>query len=253
MEEDEKDYKTKQFLEDREIKKVHNNGESDTVAELRKKSKEMSVLYENLEKVNMQLDFQIRTKNEQTDLEAETKQRLEQLERQAEAKGIDVDNLGMTGDEKVEYSLTEDPQFYQRKENIIKQAVGTDRLMYAKVLEELKKKLTNITEDRNDIVSRLSERQDKTIEIRKEVDELLVKSGMISEKRTTEPITNEIPPEIDIEEDYLINQLNSIIGKSKRKVKGRKVKKHKEDPKKVNCDIFKNFRMKFLQLRMHLI
>lgn len=119
---------------------------------------------------------------------------------------------------------------YDRKENIIKQAIETERQMYAKILEKLRAKLVTQIKERNDIISKIEQRQTDTVEIRKEVNELMVKSKLLSEEDAKQVMadykdaTPDLPPQIAVNEDKMVWKLNSIIKTSKKKIK---VKKNK--------------------------
>jgi len=230
----------KQFAKDKEMKKIQKNGETDAVLEMRKKVKELTVNYDRLDKVEKQLEFQNKTKDEQNNNFEETKQKLEQIERRANGKGIYIDNLNEEGDSDPGYSISNDPLMYKRKEKILNQAIETDRAMYAKTLEHLKTKLVQTLKEKNEIVEGLKDRQEKTIEIRKDVNELMIKSRLMSEKdaeialQDSKNSITKFPEESSIKEDKIMNKLNSIIRSSKKKSKANKIHNGNKGSEEVN-------------------
>jgi len=230
----------KQFAKDKKMKKIQKNGETDAVLEMRKKVKELTVNYDRLDKVEKQLEFQNKTKDEQNNNFEETKQKLEQIERRANGKGIYIDNLNEEGDSDSGYSISNDPLMYKRKEKILNQAIETDRAMYAKTLEHLKTKLIQTLKEKNEIVEGLKDRQEKTIEIRKDVNELMIKSRLMSEKdaeialQDSKNSITKFPEESSIKEDKIMNKLNSIIRSSKKKSKANKIHNGNKGSEEVN-------------------
>eukprot|EP00344_Euplotes_crassus_P007128 CAMPEP_0197016884 /NCGR_PEP_ID=MMETSP1380-20130617/79225_1 /TAXON_ID=5936 /ORGANISM="Euplotes crassus, Strain CT5" /LENGTH=329 /DNA_ID=CAMNT_0042443903 /DNA_START=823 /DNA_END=1813 /DNA_ORIENTATION=- len=241
---------TNKYNKDREANKIIQKGEKDSVLEMKKKGKEMSILYEKLDKLNAQLEFKQRTKSEQADAYAETKQKLEQLETKANAKGIYLDEIEQIEDpaskiekdpqtyarkekilgkheiEQIEdpaSKIEKDPQTYARKEKILKQAMEADKDIYARKLFKHKTKLAELLEERNDIINRIKERQNKTIEIREKANELMIKSKFITEKDAERTLQESIksiqdlPEELDIKKNKMMNKLDAIIKSTRKK------------------------------------
>ena len=102
--------------------------------------------------------------------------------------------------------------------------------MYAKVLENLKGKLVSELKQRNEILAKIQLRQVETVEIRKEVNELMVKSRLISEEDVQQIMadykdtTPDLPEETPVNEDKMVAKLANIIKTSKKKVKVKKKK-----------------------------
>mmetsp|Transcript_12762 Transcript_12762/g.12782 ORF Transcript_12762/g.12782 Transcript_12762/m.12782 type:complete len:301 (-) Transcript_12762:11-913(-) len=212
---------TNKYNKDREANKIIQKGEKDSVLEMKKKGKEMSILYEKLDKLNAQLEFKQRTKSEQADAYAETKQKLEQLETKANAKGIYLDEIEQIEDPASK--IEKDPQTYARKEKILRQAMEADKDIYARKLFKHKTKLAELLEERNDIINRIKERQNKTIEIREKANELMIKSKFITEKDAERTLQESIksiqdlPEELDIKKNKMMNKLDAIIKSTRKK------------------------------------
>lgn len=202
--------------------KVLQKGGTDAVLEIKNKTNELNVFIEKASKLDGMIEFQERTKNQQIDSYAETKQRLEQLETKANSKGVYLDEI----DKPEKTIVGKDPQVYDRKKKILSQAIKRDKVTQARRLEELKAQLEEVLKDKNEAIAHLKVRQNQVMEKRQEASDLMVKSRMISEQdaeRTIEEFknkTHELPDQVDISKDKIINKLDTII-KSTRKRKKR--------------------------------
>lgn len=224
LEEERRKLRQEKFQREKKINKVLIAGQPDSMLEIQKKVQEMTVIYDRLDKVNKNLDFQKSTQEESQRKYEETQKRLQELEHQAQQANIDVNNLSEDPD--FDYDLSKDPNTYDRKEKILKQALETDRQMYSKVLDDLRQKLVTLLKEKNDIVQNIKEKQVQTTEKRKEFKELMIKSKLISEsdaeKFDQDNEDSELPEETSINQDELVSKLNSVIKKSKKAVTIRK-------------------------------
>lgn len=233
LEEERRKLSNGKFQRDKKINRVMEAGQPDAMLAIQKKVQEMTIIYDKLEKLNKQLEFQENTQQESQKKFEETQQRLQDLETKAKEKDIDLDKLG---DDESEFgvSLEQDPKTYERKEAIIRQAIETDRQMYAKVLEDLKTKLVTALKEKNEIVHKIRERHSQTNEKRKEVNELMVKSKLISEadagkfEQENDESLKDLPEEEIVSEDTLVSKLSAVIKSSKNKKKQNTKKKSRE-------------------------
>lgn len=233
LEEERRRLANEKFQRDKKIGRVMEAGQPDAMLEIQKKVQEMTIVFDKLERINKQLEFQEGTKLESQKKFEETQQRLQDLEAKAKAKNIDLDKLDEDESE-TGISLEQDPKTYERKEAIIKQAIETDKQMYMKVLGDLKTKLVSELKEKNEIVHKIRERHFQTNEKRKEVNELMVKSKLISEAdvgkfdQENDESLKDLPEEELASEDTLISKLTTVIKSSKNKKKSKTKKKRTE-------------------------
>lgn len=236
LEEEKRHLMSVKFNQEKKINKVLDAGQPDAMLVIQKKVQEMTVLFDKMEKINKKLEFQKGTKDEQDQKYNETMNKLQELEAEAKEKGIDASEYEGIDEEDLGYSISKNPLTYERKENIIKQAIETERQKYAKVLDKMRNKLVTVMKERNEVISKIREKQIQTVEIREEVNELMVKSRLISEEdakmslQDTKDKVVDLPEELVIDQDKIVAKLNGIIKSSKKKVKVHKIhsKDHKE-------------------------
>ena len=236
LEEEKSKLTNAKFNREKKINKVLVAGQPDAMLDIQKKVQEMTVLFDRMEKINKKLEFQKNTQDEQELKYEETKNKLIQLGSEAKECGIDLNEFDGIDEDDIGYSISHNPSTYERKENIIKQAIETERQTYAKILENLRAKLVGTMKDHNEVISKIREKQVQTVEIREEVNELMVKSRLISEEDAQQSLQDtkdkivDLPEELVINEDKTVAKLSGIIKSSKKKVKVHKVqsKEHKE-------------------------
>lgn len=111
---------------------------------------------------------------------------------------------------------------YERKSKIIKQAVESDKTLYLKKLTDLKAQLVQALESQNDVVRRIKDRDEQTRDKRKEVNELMVKCKLILEEdiqqehEEADESIKDLPEEVDIETDPLVNKINTALSRHKK-------------------------------------
>jgi hypothetical protein len=230
MEEEKRRLRSEKFQREKKMNKVLLAGQPDAMMEIQKKVQEMTIFYDRIDKINKKIEFQQSTKQESQRQFEETQARLQELESTAQTKGVDVNNLEVKQID-IPYELSSDPNSYDRKEAILRQAIETDRQMYAKILEDLKKQLVDAMKEKNQIVNNIRDKQVETVEIRKEVNELMVKSRLIPESelqylhQDTDESLKELPEETIVSEDMHVAKISAIIKSSKKKMKFNKPKK----------------------------
>lgn len=208
------------FQREKKLNKVLVAGQPDAMVEIQKKVQEMTIIHDRLEKINKQLEFQQTTKEDADRKFEETQARLKDLESKAQKQNIDITKLDDIQSD-FEYNLSKDPKTYERKEQILKQAIETDRQMYGKVLEDLRNKLVKSMKEKNEVIQKIRDREVETITIRQEVKELMLKSKLITEDEAKNyDYTNdtEYPEEVLVSQDSTIAKLNTIVKNSKKKV-----------------------------------
>jgi hypothetical protein len=229
LKEEKRELTNKKFNREKKMTKVLKSGQPDSMNEIQSKAQEMNVLFDRLEKINTKLEFQMTTKEEQDLTYEETKNKLMQLESKAKENGIDLNEFEELEDEDFGYNISQDPSTYDRKENIIKQSIESERQSYAKVLDKMRIKLVGIMKERNDVISKIRDKQIQTVEIRGEVNELMVKSRLISEEDAKKSLQDtkdkvvDLPEELIINQDKIVAKLNGIVKSSKKKVVANKV------------------------------
>jgi len=139
--------KAAKFQREKKMNKVLMAGQPDSMIEIQNKVQEMTTVFDRLEKVNKKVEFQQSTKAESQKAFEETQNKLKELESSAQSNGIDIDTI-KNSEEDVDFDISSDSKTYQRKENILQQAIETDRQMYSKILNDLKKKLINSMQDK---------------------------------------------------------------------------------------------------------
>jgi hypothetical protein len=229
LKEEKRELTNKKFNREKKMTKVLKSGQPDSMNEIQSKAQEMNVLFDRLEKINTKLEFQMTTKEEQDLTYEETKNKLMQLESKAKENGIDLNEFEELEDEDFGYNISQDPSTYDRKENIIKQSIESERQSYAKVLDKMRIKLVGIMKERNDVISKIRDKQIQTVEIRGEVNELMVKSRLISEEDAKKSLQDtkdkvvDLPEELIINQDKIVAKLNGIVKSSKKKAVANKV------------------------------
>lgn len=100
----------------------------------------------------------------------------------------------------------------------------------ANKLSDLKETLVKELKEQNRVISTIKVKHEATIEKRKEVNELMVKSKLITaddleklEQQNPDETLGELPPEIEIKQDETIRKLNGVLKHAKKRVKFNKV------------------------------
>jgi hypothetical protein len=229
LKEEKSELMSKKFSREKKMSKVFKSGQPDSMHDIQLKAQEMNVLFDRLEKINTKLEFQKTTKDEQDLTYEETKNKLMQLESKARENGIYLNEFEELEDEDFGHNISQDPSTYDRKENIMKQSIESERQSYAKILDKMRIKLVGIMKERNDVISKIRDKQIQTVEIRGEVNELMVKSRIISEEDAKKALQDtkdkvvDLPEELIINQDKIVAKLNGIVKSSKKKVVVNKV------------------------------
>ena len=237
LEEEKRRLTNEKFVRERKMNKVIMAGQPSVMQEIQDRVKENTVLFDRIQKVNKKIDFQQKTKLEADAKLAEIKEKLAKQEELVQKHGLNLEEI-YANEENASEHISSDPLVYDRKETVIQQALKVNQQMYFKKLEELKQKLEGILTEKNDSLSMIKIRHEQTIEKRKEVNDLKLKSKLVTpeeleqQNENTEEILGEIPPATVIEEDATIIKLNDVLGtlkksgnyRSSASVRGSKVK-----------------------------
>ena len=154
LEEERRKLTYEKFHRDKKISKVISAGQPDSMQEIQKKVQELTIIADKMEKINRLIEFQDNTKQDADKQFTEIQQKLQESESKAEGKihyltplaaGLSLDEINNPEDIDEDFSsnLSKDPRFYERKSAIISQAIETDKTMYCKQLDNLKRKLVD--------------------------------------------------------------------------------------------------------------
>jgi hypothetical protein len=225
LEEEKRKLANEKFVRERKMNKVIMAGQPDAMQEIQDRVKELTVLFDRVQKLNRKLEFQATTKEEADRQLIELSQKLNKLEQDAETKGINIEEIYSKEDGEVDYDVSSDPKVYDRKKNVLEQAMQINQAMYSKKLEELKVKLESSLQEKNNIVQQIKIRHDQTIEKRKEVNDLMVTSKLVSEdeadkqNQTVDETLNDLPESIAVDEDEIICKLSNVLKRNKKSSK----------------------------------
>lgn len=221
LEDEKRKLTNEKFVRERKMNKVIMAGQPDAMQEIQDRVRENTVLFDRIQKLNKKIDFQYKTKKEADVKLEEIKQKLTKQEELAQKYDLNLEEI-YAKEEETANDISSDPAVYDRKEAVIQQAIKTNQQMYFKKFEELKLKLEKILTEKNDSLSMIKIRHEQTIEKRKEVNDLKLKSKLVTaeeleqQNENTEEILGEIPPATIIEEDPTIIKLNDVLAKLRK-------------------------------------
>jgi hypothetical protein len=221
LEEEKRKLTNEKFVRERKINKVIMAGQPDAMHDIQERVKENTVLFDKIQKLNKKIDFQQKTKLEADAKLSEVKEKLAKQEDLARKHELNLEEI-YSKDEEPANHISSDPAVYDRKIAVIQQALKINQQIYFKKLEELKQKLEGILTEKNDSLSLIKIRHEQTIEKRKEVNDLKLKSKLVTaeeleqQNENAEEILGEIPPATIIEEDPTILKLNDVLGKLRK-------------------------------------
>lgn len=127
LEEEKRRLLNEKFIRERKINKVIMAGQPDAMQESQEKVKELTVLFDRIHKVDKKLEFQDKTKNDAEKQLAEIQDKLAGLEAEAEEKGLNLDEIYANDDANLT-DLSKDSKTYERKLNVIQQAIDTSQM-----------------------------------------------------------------------------------------------------------------------------
>lgn len=200
-------------------------GQPDAMLEIQEKIKEMTVLFDRVQKIDKKLEFQLVTKEEADRKTHELAEKLKQLEAEAQKNDIDINEVySREIGEEENFDISKDPNIYDKKQAVIEQAMQVNQSMYSKKLEELNEKLKGLLQERNSCIEKIRLRHDQTIEKRQEVNDLMLKSKLISEdeleqqKELQNDKLEDLPTALEVDDDEVVIKIQGAL---KRKNKAR--------------------------------
>lgn len=222
LEEQKRKLTSDKFIRERRMNKVIMAGQPDVMQTIQDKMQEMTFVFDRVQKINKKLEFQQKTKEESDSKITEVNEKLKRLENEAEEKGIDLGEVYHSETTDSISGASTNPKTYDRKEQIIQQAIQTNQNMYNNKLGDLKTKLEGLLQGKNDSIERIQMIQKQVVEKRKEANELMVKSKMTSQdeiskqNETLDETINEIPPLEPVDEDPMILKMKEMLSSGRK-------------------------------------
>lgn len=217
LDEEKRKMTNEKFIRERNMNKVIMSGQPDVMHEIQEKVKELSVLFDRNTKLDKKINFQEKTKQESDSQIKELANKLKEFEKKAQSKGLDLADIYNGPDTEEDSTVSKSAQIYDRKKDILESAMEVSKNKTIKKLEELKQKLKDDLKTQNDAVTNIKLRQDQIVEKRKEVNELMLKSKLISDSdagklnETADETLGEMPDDIDVENDEMIAKISKIL------------------------------------------
>lgn len=197
------------FVRERHMNKVIMSGQSEAMDEIQDRLKELTVLFDRNTKLSKKIEQQEKTKVEADSQLQELTKKLKIQEEKAEKAGLDLDEVDKLDDEGLDSNASKSAAVYDRKSQVLEQAIEVQGHKYGKELGLLHDKLRSILETQNESVASIKLRQSEIIEKRKEFNELMVKSKLKPQsegegKNELDETLAELPDEVDVEGDRMV-------------------------------------------------